>query len=190
MKQTPQYNPMQTVKRRLFAMRNGIIADVYRKAGSPYRIIFGLNLPQIVEIAAETEPSRDLSEALWANTTTRESLLLAPMIMPKETFTIDDARRWTNTIPDTEAADILCHRLLRHMPYAADFALELANSNNNMQRYTGVRLAFNILYTQSVSACQAARAAIKIDAEDAVAHVAKQILDEARECELKGAFDK
>lgn len=181
---------MQTVKRRLFAMRNGIIADVYRKAGSPYRIIFGLNLPQIVEIAAETEPSRELSEALWANTTTRESLLLAPMIMPKETFTINDARRWTSSIPDSEAADILCHRLLKHMPYAAEIALELAKSDNAMQRYTGVRLAFNIIYKDSVSACQAARSALKINADDTAARVANQILDEARECELNGAFDE
>ena len=30
---TPKYNPMQTVKREFFAMRNGIIADTYRKAG-------------------------------------------------------------------------------------------------------------------------------------------------------------
>ena len=48
------YGPMQTVKRRFFAMRNGVIADVLRKGGSPFRTIFGLNLPQIAEIAADT----------------------------------------------------------------------------------------------------------------------------------------
>ena len=35
-------NEMQIVKRHFFAMRNGIIADTLRRAGSPYHIIFGL----------------------------------------------------------------------------------------------------------------------------------------------------
>ena len=68
---------MQTVKREFFAMRNGIIADTYRKAGTVFKIVFGLNLPQLVEIAGRTPHSRELAEALWANTTTRESMLLA-----------------------------------------------------------------------------------------------------------------
>ena len=46
-----QYNQMQIIKRRFFAMRNGIIADTLRKAGLDYRMIFGLNLPQITDIA-------------------------------------------------------------------------------------------------------------------------------------------
>ena len=48
-----QYNQMQIIKRRFFAMRNGIIADTLRKAGLDYRMIFGLNLPQITDIAAD-----------------------------------------------------------------------------------------------------------------------------------------
>ena len=48
-----EYNRMQIIKRRFFAMRNGIIADTLRKAGLDYRMIFGLNLPQVVEIAGE-----------------------------------------------------------------------------------------------------------------------------------------
>ncbi len=39
------------IKQRLYAMRNGVIADSLRNAGSPYRSIFGLNLPQLTEIA-------------------------------------------------------------------------------------------------------------------------------------------
>ncbi|MDE6207875.1 MAG: DNA alkylation repair protein [Muribaculaceae bacterium] len=182
MEETPRYNPMQTVKRRFFAMRNGIIADVYRKAGSPYRIIFGLNLPQIVEIAQETAPSRELAEALWANTTTRESLLLAPMLMPLDEFSADDARRWAASAPDFEAADILCHRLLRHLPDAAALAGEFAAADDAMTRYVGVRLAFNILYSQSSAAIAAARTAIAKAENDAAARVARQVLDEADAC--------
>ena len=52
------FNEMQTVKRHFFALRNGVIADALRRAGSPFRIIFGLNLPQIAEIAMKTPHSR------------------------------------------------------------------------------------------------------------------------------------
>ncbi|MDE6370251.1 MAG: hypothetical protein K2K92_02035, partial [Duncaniella sp.] len=78
----PEYSPIQTIKRRFFAMRNGVIADTLRKAGLPYRIIFGLNLPQIAEIAEETGADEALARQLWADTGTRESMMLAPMIFP------------------------------------------------------------------------------------------------------------
>ena len=58
------FNDMQTVKRAFFAMRNGVIADTLRRAGSPFKIIFGLNLPQISEIAARTPHTAGLAERL------------------------------------------------------------------------------------------------------------------------------
>ena len=67
------FNIMQQVKRSLFAMRNGVVADSLRKAGCPHRIVFGVNLPQLNEIAAKYGPSEELAEALWADTALRES---------------------------------------------------------------------------------------------------------------------
>lgn len=146
--ETPQYNEMQTIKRRLFAMRNGIIADTLRHAGSPFRIIFGLNLPQIVEIATETGKNRELADKLWANTTTRESLLIAPMLVEPSEFALEEARRWASEVPAAEVADILCHRLLRHTPYAWDLAEELIDKHEGQfGLYTGLRLAFNLVHT-------------------------------------------
>lgn len=143
--QNTVYNPLQTVKRRLFAMRNGIISDVLRKAGSPFRIIFGLNLPQIVEIATEIGKDHELARQLWANTTTRESMLIAPMLVPVEEFTIDEARSWAAGIPAAEVADIFCHRLLRHCSFAPQLASELIHSEKEMDRYTAIRLMFNLV---------------------------------------------
>ena len=42
-----EFNQTQEIKRRFFAMRNGIVADTIRKAGLQDKMIFGLNLPQI-----------------------------------------------------------------------------------------------------------------------------------------------
>lgn len=140
-----EFNDMQKVKRAFFTMRNGALADNMRRQGANYRIIFGVNLPQLVEIAREIPHDAIFAQALWDNKTTRESLLLAPMIYPIEQFTIDTARKWVAETPSTEVADILCHRLLRYTEFADSLADENLSSDIDMQRYTALRLKFNRL---------------------------------------------
>ncbi len=168
-----RYNPMQTVKRRFFAMRNGVIADTLRRAGSPFKVIFGLNLPQIVDIARDTGVSPVLAEQLWANDTTRESMLLAPMLADAGNFSIEDAKRWIASIPATEIADVLCLRLLRRRPYAWELAEELAGSSATpFGCYTGMRLAFNLVASDPERALRIA----KVHAD---APLARQLAEEA-----------
>lgn len=140
-----EFNDMQRAKRCMFSMRNGVVADALRKGGSPFQIIFGVNLPQLVEIAAELPHTAQLATELWHNTTTRESMLIAPMLMPREQMTIELARVWIEDIPCAEVADIFCHRLLRHLSYAPQLAQELLGSETDMKRYTGLRLWFNLV---------------------------------------------
>lgn len=125
-------------------MRNGIIADNYRRAGAPYKIVFGLTLPQIVEIAATLSPDADVARWLRDNTTTRESVLLAPMLYPRERMTPAEAAEWIESSPTVEAIDILCHRLLRHVPEAVDIALAAAGSPRDLTRYAALRLLMNL----------------------------------------------
>jgi len=68
------FNLMQSVKRRFYAMRNGMLAAQMRQGGVDYRINFGLNIPQIKDIAAELIASglsaaelASLARALWDN---------------------------------------------------------------------------------------------------------------------------
>lgn len=136
---------MQKVKRRFFAMRNGVIADTLRRGGHPCRMIFGLNLPQISEIAAETGFSKALALELWADRRTRESLLLAPMVYPAGEMAPETAREWMQSVPAAEVADVLCHRLLRRLPFAFGLAVEEAGDADPMARYTALRLMRNLL---------------------------------------------
>ncbi|MCM1076870.1 MAG: hypothetical protein NC411_05875 [Bacteroides sp.] len=142
-----EFNQIQEIKRRFFAMRNGIVADTIRKAGLQYKMVFGLNLPQIAEIASGIEPSRELAEQMWADSRTRESMLLAPMIYPRDELSRERASEMLRESPTTEVSDILSHRLLRHTPYALDMAMELAGSDDDMTRYGAFRLMNNLLYT-------------------------------------------
>lgn len=141
-------SPLQNVKQRFFALRNGLLADMLRKSGSPYRIIFGLNLPQIREVAAAFGTDTELSETLWANVTTRESRLVAPMLADRTTFTIEDARRWCRTLSGSpEEVDVLCWALLRHLHGIDALVDEMVDCEEDIRRYTAMRLAANLLRT-------------------------------------------
>lgn len=136
---------MQGVKRSFFSFRNGVVADTLRRSGSPFHIIFGLTLPQLAEVAQTSGPSAELAEALWTDRRTRESMLLAPMLMPAEAFTEAEALRWASESPCAEVADVLCHRLLRRLPYAEALVEALtADGRSDGERYVGARLALNL----------------------------------------------
>lgn len=73
-------------------------------------------------------------------------MLIAPMLMEPHTFSREEADEWVAAVPCAEVADILCHRLLRHTPYALPLALELASASESTTRYTGLRLMCNIAH--------------------------------------------
>lgn len=144
-------NLMQNVKQRFFAMRNGVVADMLRKAGSPYRIIFGLNLPQLKEVAAAFGHNETLANELWANDSTRESRLLAPMIADPEKVSKAMILNWINHLSGSlEEIDILCHSLLRKTSYVRTLITELSCSENALKRYLALRLAFGVIHKDAL----------------------------------------
>lgn len=179
---------MQSVKREFFALRNGVIADVMRRAGSPFRIIFGLNLPQLVEIAGRIGEDAELSQLLWENRSTRCSMLLAPMIMPREGLTMGRAAELVEESPSVEVVDVLCHRLLRHLDFAENLVEELMESAQDMNRYAGLRLAFNLLNMGKMSAgsLRPQVEALLGDGWAPTAQLAAQLLEEIEFLEEEG----
>lgn len=123
-------------------MRNGAIGEQLRRNGLNYRIIFGLNMPQLAQIASDFPVDRDFALALWANTSTRESLLMAPMLYPADRLTLDDAMKLAGESPSVEVTDNLCHRLLSKAPFIPSIISHcLADSEERpFMRYCGLRL--------------------------------------------------
>ena len=123
---------IQEIKKEFFAMRNGMLGDTLRKAGMPYAVIFGLNIPQLGEIARraqEDTAERDaLARELWADTKVRESRLLACWLFNPQTLGTDEAKEMMASVQTREEADILAFRLLRRLPYAADLASEVPDT--------------------------------------------------------------
>ena len=169
---------MQMVKRRLFAMRNGVVADSLRRAGCPYRIIFGVNVPQLGEIAAEFGPSAELAESLWADEAMRESFVLATMLYPVDRLTIEHARALVDRARWSEDADMLCFKLFKRTAFATQLAAELTAAADRLHRYAGLRLYFNIVSTHAAEALRAAEA--EAARPDALTGLAAMLAEEAR----------
>lgn len=109
---------MKEIKHLFFTYRNGAVADTLRRYGMPYKIIFGLDIPRIAEIARGLQPSLELAESLWADKDVRESRLLAIYLFPLEEMTEDYCMRLASEVITQEEADMLAFRLLKRMPFA------------------------------------------------------------------------
>lgn len=117
---------IREIKHAFMTYRNGVIADTLRKAGMPYSLIFGLQLPQLSSIARSVPHSVELADRLWADKNVRESRLLACWIYPTDSLPMGKAIELASETITREETDILCFRLLRNLPYAAELLTHLS----------------------------------------------------------------
>jgi len=132
---------LRQIKLDFFAFRNGIIADALRKAGDPHTVILGCQLVDIVAIAqniGDDDSNQELARALWADEKSRESRLLAPMVYPSRLMPMKEATEWLLGVISQEEADVLCHRLLQHLPDAR--RLTRLSARTPLQQYAIKRL--------------------------------------------------
>lgn len=109
---------LNDIKKSFFTFRNGIVADTLRKAGMPYKVIFGLQIPQIAGIARSLSPSMELAEQLWNDREVRESRILASYLFPVEEINLDKALNLARDVRTQEEADMLAFRLFKRLPFA------------------------------------------------------------------------
>lgn len=109
---------IQEIHNRFFRFRNGIVAKVFHDAGSPYKRVFGLQLPQLAEIAREVGADTTLARELWAEKECRESRLLACYLFNPNDLTEEEALSMALDAQTREETDILSWRLLRRLPFA------------------------------------------------------------------------
>lgn len=135
----------QAIKQKFMAYRNGVIADTLRKAGMPYKVIFGLNVPQLGEIARQVTVDREvLAEHLWDDREVRESRLLACWLFDPTPMPRLRALALMRDVQTREEADILAFRLLRRLPYAAELVAELESDSSPLVAYAAQALARNL----------------------------------------------
>lgn len=172
-----EFNQMQTLKRRFFAMRNGVLAETLRKGGSPYEMIFGLNLPQLNLIASELPQDKALALRLLKDSRTRESQLLASMVMPAAALpSLAETLYWIESLRSLEAIDVACLKLLKKVSYPLELARHCISMPDYNHQYTALRLLWNI-YNQYPEECR--KIALGFSSEDdKLRLMAKNLIDE------------
>lgn len=133
------------IRKQFYSMRNGLIADTLRKGGLKQKYIFGLQLPQIKEIATRFRPKNNkeatiLARVLWNDKECRESRLLACYLMPPAEISKDEAFAWAKDITTREEADILAFRLIRYLPDATEIAFALDASVSGLHKYAAIAI--------------------------------------------------
>lgn len=133
------------IRKAFFAMRNGLIADTLRKGGLEQKYIFGLQLPQIKDMAVKFTPTNksdasELARQLWADKECREARLLACHIMPVSEISREEALLWARDITTREEADILAFRIIRYHSNASEIADELESASDDLIRYASAAI--------------------------------------------------
>ena len=119
-------NILKVIKKDFFCYRNGAIADSLRKLYRPGTIIYGLIVPQFIEISQKYPKDLELGMALWEDKNIRESRLLALYILPPYELDKENVKKMILDVESVEEAEFLAFRILRHLPYAKDLYEEIA----------------------------------------------------------------
>ncbi|MCD8044998.1 MAG: DNA alkylation repair protein [Tannerellaceae bacterium] len=125
---------IKDIRIQLRRFMNGVVSDSLRRSGVNYKLIFGVSLPRIKQIASGYTPDKQLAEQLWEQDV-RELKILATMLYPPEEFTQETAEQWIKNIHHLELVEQLTLNLLRHTPYAVSLASGWLNSE---EEYTAV----------------------------------------------------
>ena len=136
---------IQKLRKEFFAYRNGVVAEQLHAAGDPHTVIMGCQLADVIDITSRYEKDARLAQALWDDTQHRECRMAATMLYPIEDFDMKTALAWCHSVESVEIADILCHRLLRHLDYVPQLWQQLHDSDKPLVRYTAYRLLLNLL---------------------------------------------
>jgi len=131
------------IKQKLMLSMNGIVSEQMEKNGIYYHQNYGVTIPRIKEIAAETGKNADLAERLWT-LDIRETKIISTLIEPVESMSIEKSLSRIQQINQIELAEQISMNLLSKLPYAEELCLICTGSNQLWMQITGFTLSTRI----------------------------------------------
>lgn len=122
---------IKNIKKDFFSFRNGIIAEKLRNLYAPGTLIFGLNVPQFIELSQKYSKNLNLATELWKDIKCRESRLLSLYLFPIEEIEKGFAKRMIKEVQSNEEAEFLAFRILKRLSYANDLYDEMNVEKDN-----------------------------------------------------------
>ena len=118
---------IRSIKNDFFAFRNGIVADSLRKLYPAATMIYGLTVPQFVELSKKYPHDFELADALWKDGKSRESRIFSFYLFPVNEIREDYVVKMLIEVMSREEAELLAFKVLKNLPKAKDIYLTLSN---------------------------------------------------------------
>lgn len=113
-----------SIRKRLRLAMNGAISMSMRQKGMNYKLIFGVPIPEIKQIAKDFKPDVDLARTLWKEDV-REMKILATLLYPACSLDLQEACQWVKEIPYPEIVEQCCNNLFPNMEKSSELAVNL-----------------------------------------------------------------
>lgn len=131
---------INTVLRQIRLSMNGENADNMTKYGANYEKNYGVLLPRLREIAKEFEPDIKLAERLWY-LNIRETKIMACLLCPPASITVDKALEWAEQIRTYELAEMSAMLLFSKTKHVREITYQWLKTNNKYINYLGLMTA-------------------------------------------------
>lgn len=130
---------LREIRADLRAAMNGIAARSIRESGMGYRLVYGVELPRLRQIAEGFTPERRLAQTLWQSDV-REEKILGILLYPKNEFDADIAHLWIESLlpEQAELAGLMAMELMSMMPDASELAFLLMADERPMHQLCGL----------------------------------------------------
>lgn len=123
----------------IHARKNGDVAQLMKGKGLSYKMIWGVSLIELRQIAREFEPNHVLALKLW-NKQWRETMILATLLDNPLEVTEEQMDFWTKSFENSEIAEQASANLWAKTKFAFVKALEWCRGKKHLVRYTGIHL--------------------------------------------------
>ncbi|MGL4993618.1 MAG: DNA alkylation repair protein [Bacteroidales bacterium] len=127
---------IRELKKRFRLAMNGVTSSYMRDKGLNYKLNFGVALPTIKQIAKKYTGDIELAERLLTENV-RESIIVATLIYPLESISLDKAREMASRIEHLEIAEQFSMNIFSKLPQAETLVIEWLNSDSKMLRVVG-----------------------------------------------------
>jgi len=125
------------IKSIVMHMANGEVADNLRRAGITYKVIFGVTVPELKEIALPYKGDHDLALELYGEDV-REFKILASVIADPQRLTGEQIDTWASDFTNPEIVEQVCGNLFWKSEYALSRSIEWCLSTDELMRKAGL----------------------------------------------------
>lgn len=130
---------VKEIKQSFFLRMNGETARSMREKGLSYHLNWGINLPDLKEIASHYDKDYHLAIALWKEDI-RECKILALMLMPPEKMLPEIVDVWIGQTDTQELVELSAFYLYQYLDYASVIAFEWIATNDEYKQICGYHI--------------------------------------------------